>query len=185
MSTVLKFTDVPEGESVEEYAEKLRKKDFEDNEALLKDEQKKLDEMTANSNGGTEQMLRGLYQRVDKDLLEQFQIICSRVRWVDPNKKTILWLHDLPTDPESQHIKTVQSRDRFAKFVCVSNWQMQAYNASLGLPYQESIVLQNAIEPINIEKDKDSDQIKLIYHTTPHRGLELLVPVYELSLIHI
>lgn len=179
MSTVLKFTDIPEDKSVEEYAEELNQKHIQDNDNLLKEEQKKLDDMTKNSNGGTEQMLRGLKERVDPDLLDKFQIICSRVRWVDPDKKAILWLHDLPNDPESQHLKDKRSRERFSKFVCVSNWQMQAYNMSLGLPYQDSMVLQNAIQPVNINKKEIGDQIRLIYHTTPHRGLELLVPVYD------
>jgi glycosyltransferase involved in cell wall biosynthesis len=48
----------------------------------------------------------------------------------------------------------------------------------LGVPYSKSIVLKNAIDPIEY-KEKSKDQIRLIYHTTPHRGLELLVPVME------
>jgi glycosyltransferase involved in cell wall biosynthesis len=54
------------------------------------------------------------------------------------------------------------------------------YNIGRGVPYSESVVLQNAIDPIPItDEDKKSDTINLIYHTTPHRGLELLVPVVE------
>lgn len=36
----------------------------------------------------------------------------------------------------------------------------------------------NAIDPIEVG-EKPKDKIKLIYHSTPHRGLELLVPVFE------
>jgi len=57
------------------------------------------------ANGGTEMMRRELFDRVDNDLLDQFQIICSRVRWIDPKKPTILWLHDTWDDPESEHLK--------------------------------------------------------------------------------
>jgi glycosyltransferase involved in cell wall biosynthesis len=50
----------------------------------------------------------------------------------------------------------------------------------LGVPFEKSVVIQNAIDPIPLtEDDKKSSVIKLIYHTTPHRGLELLVPVVE------
>lgn len=130
------------------------------------------------ANGGTEMMNRALYERVDKDLLDQFFIIKSRVRHVDENKKNILWLHDLVADPEVQHLADEKSRARFEKLVFVSNYQMGTYNMGLGVPYTGSIVLKNAIDPITSVK-KDDDQIRLIYHTTPHRGLQILIPVME------
>jgi UDP-glucose:(glucosyl)LPS alpha-1,2-glucosyltransferase len=134
--------------------------------------------------GGTEMMNSALYERVDKDLLEQFNIIKSRVREVSEDKPNILWLHDLWADPEAQHLRDPEARQRFAKLVFVSNWQLQTYNMGLGVPYHESIVLKNAIDPIPY-KEKSKDQIRLIYHTTPHRGLQILVPVMEeLAKIH-
>jgi hypothetical protein len=36
---------------------------------------------------------------------------------------------------------------------------------------------QDPIAPTAIRKSKE--RIKLIYHTTPHRGLQILVPVFE------
>jgi len=56
---------------------------------------------------------------------------------------------------------------------------MQLYNITSALPSQESIVIKNAIEPIPIEKKEYDGTVRLIYHTTPHRGLEILVPVFE------
>ena len=128
--------------------------------------------------GGTELMNKALYERVDNDLLEEFFIIKSRVRKLDETKQNVLWLHDLWGDPEVQHLKQQDSRSRFAKLVFVSNWQQYGYNIALGVPYGNGIVIRNAIDPIEY-KDKPTDQIRLIYHTTPHRGLELLVPVME------
>ena len=130
--------------------------------------------------GGTEMMNKALYDRVDNALLDEFNIIKSRVRWCDPKKKNILWLHDTWDDPESQHLREKESRDRFDKLVFVSNYQFQTYNLAHGVPYNESVVLKNAIDPIQLNKDdKDNDVIRLIYHTTPHRGLQLLVPVMQ------
>ena len=61
---------------------------------------------------------------------------------------------------------------------------MNTYNMAHGVPYQSSIVLQNAIEPIPA-KEKKTDQVRLIYHTTPHRGLNIVVSaVRELAKIH-
>jgi len=132
------------------------------------------------SQGGTEQMVAGLRQRVPADLLDKFNIICSRVRDenISTTKKNILWLHDTWDDPESQHLKTKKSLDRFEKLVFVSNYQQETYNMGLAVPYSKGVVMQNAIVPIE-KHEKPKGRINLIYHTTPHRGLELLVPVVE------
>jgi UDP-glucose:(glucosyl)LPS alpha-1,2-glucosyltransferase len=132
------------------------------------------------SRGGTEQMMEGLKMRLPSDLLDQFHIICSRVRWTDKNRPNILWLHDTHDDPESQHLKDDKLRKRFKKLVFVSHYQQMTYNLGLGVPYHDGIVLQNAIEPIeDHEKPDTTECVNLIYHTTPHRGLELLIPVFE------
>lgn len=130
------------------------------------------------SQGGTEQMVAGLKQRIPAELLNKFNLICSRVREVDTSKRNILWLHDTWDDPESQHLKNKKSLDRFEKLVFVSNYQQATYNIGLDVPYGKGVVLQNAIVPIE-DHVKPTGTINLIYHTTPHRGLELLVPVIE------
>lgn len=130
------------------------------------------------SQGGTEQMIAGLKQRLPAELLNKFNFICSRVREVDTSKRNILWLHDTWDDPESQHLKDPGSLKRFEKLVFVSNYQQSSYNIGLGVPYGKGIVLQNAIVPIE-PHEKSKDVINIIYHTTPHRGLELLIPVCE------
>jgi len=136
-------------------------------------------ELNMKARGGTELMQERLASSIPAELLSKFQIIPSRVREIDPNKKAILWLHDLPGDPESQHLKDADLRKRFAKIVAVSDWQMQMYNTYLNVPYKECVVIKNAIDPINIQKKNIDDKIKIIYHTTPHRGLEILIPVFE------
>lgn len=128
--------------------------------------------------GGTELMNSALYQRVDNDLLEQFNIIKSRVRHVDSEKQNVLWLHDLWNDPEALHLQDEEQRKRFSKLVFVSNYQLSTYNMGLGVPYSESVVLKNAIEPIE-EHNKPTDQVRLIYHTTPHRGLNIVYAAVE------
>ena len=129
--------------------------------------------------GGTEMMREGLFDRLDPNLLDNFNIICSRVRDVKEDKKNILWLHDTWDDPESAHLGEKTSRDRFDKLVFVSNYQFQTYHLAHGVSYDESVVLRNAIRPIPEHKKEKGDKINFIYHTTPHRGLELLVPSFK------
>jgi len=136
-------------------------------------------ELNKNSKGGTELMLEGLYSRLDHDLLDKFQIIPSRVRDLKQDKIRIYWLHDLPNDPETQHIKEASSRNRFHKIVYCCNWQMQQYQTLLGVPHDiQSCVIDNAIDPIPY-MEKSKDVIRLVYTSTPQRGLEILVPVFQ------
>ena len=135
-------------------------------------------ELSQKAMGGTELMAMGLVNHIDPELYDKFQIICSRVREIDSSRIPVLWLHDLPNDPESHHLADPKSRDRFAKFVFVSNWQMNEYISAYNLPWDKCHVIKNAIDPIEF-KSRDADKIRLIYHSTPHRGLEILVPVFE------
>lgn len=130
--------------------------------------------------GGTEMMMNGLRERVPSELLEQFNFICSRFRPenINKDKKNILWLHDTWDDPESEHLTKKESRSKFAKLIFVSHFQQATFNMGRQVPFVDGIVMQNAIVPIpKVEKTKD--RLNIIYHTTPHRGLELLVPVFE------
>jgi UDP-glucose:(glucosyl)LPS alpha-1,2-glucosyltransferase len=134
-----------------------------------------------NGHGGTEMIRNGILERCDPKLLSGVKIIHSRVRdeFFEEGKKHILVLHDTWNDPEAQHLRDPESRKRFDKLVFVSEQQFQSYHMGHGIPYSESVVIKNAIDPImTSNKGSGDDPIKLIYHTTPHRGLELLVPVF-------
>lgn len=138
-----------------------------------------LNELNKNSNGGTELITRELFDRLDRSELEPFQIITSRVRELKEEKLRVLHLHDLPLDPENAHLKEEKNRNRFHKMVFVSNWQYQQFRDYLGVPYDlRSTVIPNGFEPIEMVR-KEKDKIRLIYTSTPHRGLEILVPVFE------
>ena len=137
------------------------------------------DELSQNAMGGTEMMKYGLYDRLDPEIRDKVQIICSRVRDVDTNRPSILWLHDMFNDPEAQHLTDAKERERFAKLVFVSNYQKTQYELAFGLKPSEYVILKNCIDPIEAHyKPPPADEINLIYHTTPHRGLDILVPVF-------
>jgi len=135
--------------------------------------------ISAKSFGGTELMCRRIETSMPKDLLKNFQIIPSRVRELDETKIRILILNDLPHDPESQHLKDGGWR-KFHKLVFVSYWQREWYVREFQVPFSRTVVLQNAIIPIEVAAKPDpKKQINLIYHTTPHRGLDILYSVVE------
>ncbi|GGD81428.1 glycosyltransferase family 4 protein [Caballeronia grimmiae] len=138
-----------------------------------------VNEVSRNANGGTELMLRRLHRTLDAGLLANFQIIPSRIREIDPHRKTVLWLHDMPDD-ETVALRDANYRKQFAKIVMVSDWQMQIFHIYHDLPYSECVVIRNGIEPLPaLPKPDPNEIVNLIYHTTPQRGLELLVPAFE------
>lgn len=135
-------------------------------------------EISAKANGGTEISKRSVAKFIPPELANEFQIIASRVRDLNSEKIRVYWQHDLPEDPEISHLKNSSSRDRFHKFVFVSNWQLNEYHVKLGMPLNENVqVIENPIDPIE-ENVKDKSKVNLVYFSTPQRGLELLVPVF-------
>ena len=138
-------------------------------------------EISKNANGGTEIAKRKLASIIDPALLDNFQIICSRPRELQEDKIRVFWCHDLPEDPESNKFRDQKFKDSFHKFVFISNWQYQRYQLIHGIPYDfRSIVLETGIEPApETCFEKPEGPIRLVYTSTPQRGLEILVPVFE------
>jgi len=142
-----------------------------------------IDAVSKKAMGGTELMQKWLFEELEKrepGLKDKFQWIMTRVRKLDPEKQRILWIHDLATDPEVQHLKDKENWSKYERIVFVSHWQQYQFSVYLGLPYDQGIVIQNAIHPIPIhEKPKEDDKINVCYFSTPHRGLEILLNSWD------
>jgi UDP-glucose:(glucosyl)LPS alpha-1,2-glucosyltransferase len=137
------------------------------------------DELSKNAMGGTELKKYALERDIKPELLDQFQIYVSRVHEpIDENKYRVLWIQDLAEDPESAHLANEGWR-KFHKIVFVSNWQANAFINRFNIPWSRCVVLLNAVDPIEPKRDPDDDTIRIIYHTTPHRGLNLLLTVWD------
>lgn len=128
--------------------------------------------------GGTEQMRARLANTVDADLLKNVAIHLARVRQTYGDVPNVFWAHDTAEDPENRILEN-EGWKHFKVFVFVSCWQRDAYINRFGIPYSKCRVIENAIEPTSASLEKNDEQIRLIYHTTPHRGLELLYPVFD------
>lgn len=136
-------------------------------------------EISNNAFGGTEIAKRSLAERLSPKLLEPTQIICSRVRELDPTKIRVYWLHDLPEDPESSKLKMKSHQNKFHHLVFISNWQYARYQYALGLPHSHNhSIIETGIIPAPVV-EKPTDTIRLVYTSTPQRGLEILLPVFN------
>ena len=143
--------------------------------------------MNQNAMSGSELMMTELEAHEGvASLLDDFQIVLSRpeLHELDETKIRILWCHDLPEDPQVAEFLKDGGWARFHRYVFVSNWQCQRFIERYGIPWERTIVMRNAIHPIEPTlEDKWSvardDKIRFVYHTTPHRGLGIMVPVFE------
>lgn len=135
-------------------------------------------ELSANSFGGTEMMRERVLKNVDPKWLEKCAIHFSRPRQLFDDVLNIMYCHDLAEDPEN-NILANGGWEKFDHFVFVSAWQRDQYITRFNIPYSKTTVIYNAVETQYDPVNKDVDTIRFIYHTTPHRGLQLLVPIFD------
>jgi UDP-glucose:(glucosyl)LPS alpha-1,2-glucosyltransferase len=135
-------------------------------------------ELSKNSKGGTEMMRKRLLDNVPFDLLTDVAIHFSRSREIPDDVKNILYAHDLAEDPENK-ILLDGGWEKFDHFVFVSAWQRDQYIMYYNIPYSKCTVIPNAITKRYTAEEKNTETIRFIYHTTPHRGLELVYAVVE------
>jgi UDP-glucose:(glucosyl)LPS alpha-1,2-glucosyltransferase len=134
-------------------------------------------EFSEKSQGGTERMGRELERRLPAALLDRFQIIPSRVRELDLARIRVLWLHNTAVDPEAQSALGNGGWRRFHRLVFVSHHQMLSFLEAYAIPWERCVVMPNAIVPIPAH-EKPASPIRLIYTSTPQRGLDILHAVF-------
>ena len=137
-------------------------------------------EYNARAMGGTELSIAELERNVEPSLLEGVDIVPGRWRGeVKTDNPLIFWAHDTADDPEMRHLDGGGWR-KFDVIVFVSHWQRQQFVSRFGIPWSHTRVIHNAVE-VNQPPTFDyrpGDPIRFIYHTTPHRGLDVLVPAF-------
>ncbi len=131
--------------------------------------------------GGTEQVRDALHARLPAGALDGVRLLHSRVRddMLRPGQRHVILMQEFTDQPDSQHLSDPASRARFDRIVFVSETQAREYRDLFGVEPERSAVLRNAIEPIPPHVKSMDGPIRLIYTSTPHRGLEVLVPALE------
>lgn len=81
------------------------------------------------------------------------------------NAPTYLWCHDLVTP-------TVESAQNFDKILCLSNFHKNYVMATQGVPDDKIIVTRNGIFPERYLKTSEKNPNKLVWMSSPDRGLE-------------
>ena len=132
------------------------------------------------SKGGSENQLRLLFKYVPDEYFKNINLILNNTneKLVDKNKLNVLWIHHFVNQQEVQNLANKNYLKNIDYLVFNSNWNFEKYQYHFKVPEEKCIVIKNAIEKI-ADKKKPKDKINLIYHTTPWRGLNVLINAYK------
>lgn len=128
--------------------------------------------------GGSEILMEGLQKYVIPPADLRLIINGCEENQIDPQYKYILWQLQSSDVPITKCVNDPSFIKHISANVFLSGWQYERYRNTHGLPLDKSYIIRSAIEPI--EYKEREGKIKLIYTSTPWRGLDLLLDSFEL-----
>jgi glycosyltransferase involved in cell wall biosynthesis len=128
--------------------------------------------------GGSEILMEGLQKHVAPPADLRLIINGCEEKDIDPQYKYILWQLQSSDVPITKCVNDESFMKKISANVFLSGWQYERFRITHGLPLDKSYVIKSAIEPIEFKKRKG--KTKLIYTSTPWRGLDLLLDSFEL-----
>ena len=129
--------------------------------------------------GGTELMYDELMERLPLKYKEKFSIF-NYLPYADFTKPTI-FLNQLSYNQEAiQFLKEPEWIDKINHFVFVSHWQAERFRQIFNIPGYKTTVLKNACIGVKPRRPGVIDNVKLCYTSTPWRGLDVLLKVWEI-----
>lgn len=135
-----------------------------------------------NPKGGTEILKEQLIAQLPEESLDGINLIGSicHPSLVKEDKINILWQHLSYDQPNVRLMQDRKFVDSIDYFIYVSHWQYNKFREIYKIPEYKSFVIKNATHAFDtVEKQKDN-KIKLLYTSTPWRGLAILIKAIEI-----
>ena len=133
--------------------------------------------------GGTELQLEYLSKYVPKEILDQVQITTSVPEKIPlhPTKMNILWQNNSYDQPNlSNWFKDKSNHKKYDWYVFNSHWNYEKFRMMFDVPTERCLVIKNGIDNIKVRDiKKKKDKIKLIFHPTPWRGLNVMLAAMQ------
>jgi len=132
------------------------------------------------SYGGSENQMRLLLKNLPDESFKDINLILNNASHdlIEKNKINILWMHHFVNQKEAANLASKDFINKLDWIVYNSNWNFEKHVYQFNVPENKCVVIKNAIEKIDFE-EKSRDKIKLIYHTTPWRGLTHLLKIFK------
>ena len=134
--------------------------------------------------GGTEIQLEYLHKYVSKELLDKVEITTSipEKTPINATKTNILWVHNSYDQPNLYPwFKNKLNHRKYDWYVFNSHWTYEKYRMIFDIPTDISLVIKNGFDDDLIVKSefKPKEKLKLVYTSTPWRGLDVLLSAME------
>jgi glycosyltransferase involved in cell wall biosynthesis len=138
-----------------------------------------------NPRGGTELQVELLHKFVDKNLIDKVQITTSVPEKIPlhPTKPNILWQQNSYDQANLvPWFKDKNNHKKYDWYVFNSHWCYEKFRMMFDIPTSKCLVIKNAIDKINSRSlgHTKGDPVKLIYTSTPWRGLNVLLATMQL-----
>ncbi len=129
--------------------------------------------------GGTELLLQALLEQLPAAQFAGIHLLVNspNPELIQSDKINVLWNHHNTNQPAVRGYQDQALLDRIQYFVYVSHWQYEKYRCAFSIPTERSVVIPNATASREL-KTKPA-KIRLIYTSTPWRGLEVLLDAFE------
>jgi len=132
------------------------------------------------SHGGSESQFRLLLKYLPDESFKDINLILNSTNYelLEKDKINVLWMHHYINQKEAKNLNSKEFINKLDWIVYNSNWNRDQHIKYFHIPQEKTAVIKNAIEKINFS-EKPTDKINLIYHTTPWRGLKILLKVFK------
>jgi glycosyltransferase involved in cell wall biosynthesis len=132
--------------------------------------------------GGSELAYYTLESKLDKGWDKDVNMVLSHCNfaYLDPKKINIIW-QQLNWNEESV---TLLADENFTNcidyYVWVSHWQYNEFRTRFHIPAYKSVIIKNATHPVKFVERNKTEKLKLIYTSTPWRGLDVVLEAFRL-----
>ena len=130
--------------------------------------------------GGSENQLRLLLKHLPDNSFKDINLILNNTNQdlIEKDRINILWMQHFVNQKEAQNLGSKEYTDKLDFIIFNSHWNFEKFFYQFKVPESKSLVIKNAIEKIEFN-EKPKNKINLIYHTTPWRGLVLLLNIFK------
>ena len=136
--------------------------------------------------GGTEIQYDYLVKYASKPYVDSVQITTSIPEKIplNPLKPNILWLKNSYDQPNlSPWFKDKSNHSKYDWYVFNSHWTYEKFRYFYDVPQEKSVIIKNGIDYDELKVKNNFDfklPLKLIYMSTPWRGLSVLLKAMEI-----
>ena len=132
--------------------------------------------------GGTEILKEQLIAQLEPGSIDGINLIGSicHPQLIQKDKVNVVWQHLSYDQPNVQYMRDRKFVDSVDYFIYVSHWQYNKFREHFQIPEYKSFIIKNATPKFETPIRNKAGRIKLLYTSTPWRGLAILIKAIDI-----